>query len=386
MADAISFNPDENWDAVLTFLPDGWEEKAKELGALLRCRGFADAEALLRTLLIHLADGCSLRETAVRAKYGKVASISDVALLKRLKASGEWLRWLAEQTMTTWIEKQPSVIFGSNLNLRIIDGSCVQEPGSTGSTWRIHYSICLPSLRCDEVYVTSPKVGESFKQFTVHPGDLFLADRGFAKRAGIGHVVDGGGNVLVRLNLTNTPLLGVDSNPFSLLAHLRTLTGMEMGDWDVWVAHNNTLIPGRVCAIKKNKPDTEKARRKVLMNASDKGQLVRPETVESAAYIFVFTTLDRRFNPTTILEIYRGRWQIELTFKRLKSIIGIGHLKKTDLEAAKAWIHGKLLVAFLIEALIVAAERFFPWGYPICKTYPEVAMPLERNLINASSS
>ncbi len=69
MADAISFNPDENWDAVLTFLPDGWEEKAKELGALLRCRGFADAEALLRTLLIHLADGCSLRETAVRAKY-----------------------------------------------------------------------------------------------------------------------------------------------------------------------------------------------------------------------------------------------------------------------------------------------------------------------------
>ena len=122
------------------------------------------------------------------------------------------------------------------------------------------------------------------------------------------------------------------------------------------------------------------------MNASDKGQLVRPETVESAAYIFVFTTLDRRFNPTTILEIYRGRWQIELTFKRLKSIIGIGHLKKTDLEAAKAWIHGKLLVAFLIEALIVAAERFFPWGYPICKTYPEVAMPLERNLINASSS
>lgn len=386
MADAIFFNPDENWDAMLTFLPDGWEEKAKELGALLRCRGFADAEALLRTLLIHLADGCSLRETAVRAKYGKVASISDVALLKRLKASGEWLRWLAEQTMTTWIEKQPSVIFGSDLNLRIIDASCVQEPGRTGSTWRIHYSICLPSLRCDEVYVTSPKVGESFKQFTVHPGDLFLADRGFAKRAGIGHVVDGGGNVLVRLNLSNTPLLGVDGNPFSLLVHLRTLTGTEMGDWDVWVAHNNTLIPGRVCAIKKNKPDAEKARRKVLIHASDKGQLVRPETVEAAAYIFVFTTLDWRFNPTTILEIYRGRWQIELTFKRLKSIIGIGHLKKTDLEAAKAWIHGKLLVAFLIETLIVAAERFFPWGYPICKTYPEVAMPLERNFANASPS
>jgi hypothetical protein len=386
MADAVILRPEENWDTVLTFLPYGWEAKAKELGALLRCRGFADAEALLRTLLIHLTDGCSLRETAVRAKYGKVASISDVALLKRLKASGEWLRWLAEQAMTTWIEKQPSAIFGKDLNIRIVDSSCVQEPGRTGSTWRIHYSICLPSLRCNEVYVTSPKVGESFKQFKVHPGDLFLADRGFAKRPGIGHVVDGGGHILVRLNLTTTPLLGVDGNPFSLLAHLRTLNGTEIGDWNVRVEHRNTLIPGRVCAIKKNKTDTEKARHRVLIKASDKGHMVKPETVESAGYIFVFTTLDQRFNPKTILEMYRGRWQIELTFKRLKSIIGIGHLKKTDLEAAKAWIHGKLLVAFLIEAFIVAAERFFPWGFPICKADSEVAVPLARDLIDASSS
>jgi hypothetical protein len=386
MADATLFNTDENWGAVVAFLPDGWEEKARGLGALQRCRGFADAEALLRTLLIHLAEGCSLRETAVRARYGKVASISDVALLKRLKASGEWFRWMAAQIMTTWVEKQPSEIFASDLNLRIIDGSCVQEPGRTGSTWRIHYSVCLPSLHCDEVYVAGQKVGESFKLFTVHPGDLFLGDRGFAKSPSIGHVVDGRGNVLVRLTTTNTPLLTVDGTPFSLLDHLRTLTGTQVGDWDVRIANNKTLIPGRVCAIKKSKQDAEKARRKVLMNASDKGQLIRPETIESAEYIFVFTTLDKRFNPTTILEIYRGRWQIELIFKRLKSIIGIGHLKKTDLEAAKAWIHGKLLVAFIIEVLIVAAERFFPWGYPIYKTHPEIAMSLERNVVNASLS
>jgi hypothetical protein len=44
---------------------------------------------LLRTLLMPLADGCSLRETAVRARAGQLAAVSDVALLKRLKASGE---------------------------------------------------------------------------------------------------------------------------------------------------------------------------------------------------------------------------------------------------------------------------------------------------------
>ena len=69
----------EDWDVLLSFLPDGWEEKAKELGALRRCRKFADPGVLLRTLLIHLAEGCSLRETAAIAKASGLVSVSDVA-------------------------------------------------------------------------------------------------------------------------------------------------------------------------------------------------------------------------------------------------------------------------------------------------------------------
>ena len=60
---------------------------------------------------------------------------------------------------------------------------------------------------------------------------------------------------------------------------------------------------------------------------------------------------------------YRRRWQIELAFKRLKSLLQLGHLKKVDKEGAKAWLQGKLLVACLIETLILTAERFSPWGY-----------------------
>jgi hypothetical protein len=374
----------KNWPYLLTFLPGDWKQKAKELGALLRCRNFLDAESLLRTLLIHLADGCSLRETATRAKRGNIVSISDVALLKRLKASGEWLRWIAEQLMNRWIEKQPSSIFRKDINIRIIDGSTIQEPGSTGSTWKIHYSICLPSLHCDEVYVTPPTIGESFRRFRVNPGDLFLGDRGYAHCSGIAHVVKGGGDVLVRINLTNVPLVTGNGDPFPLLEHLRTVTGTKIGDWKVWVPYEKDLIPGRVCALKKNKTAAEKARRKALRENSRKGAKVKPETIEAASYTFVFTTLDTRVNPTTVLEMYRGRWQIELVFKRLKSIVGLGHLKKTDIEAAKAWIHGKLLVAFLVEALIVSGERFFPWGYPICEEVPEVPLYLERDIINAS--
>jgi hypothetical protein len=374
----------EDWQFLLTFLPTGWQEKARELGAVQRFRRFENPEALLRTLLIHLATGCSLRETAARAKQGHITQVSDVALLKRLKAAGDWLRWMAAGVMQTWLPKQPEAIFGEKLRIRIIDGSTIQEPGSTGSNWRLHYSILLPTLQCNEVHITSPKIGESFQRYLVQPGDLFLADRGYARREAIFYVLQGGGQVLVRANLVNLPFVVAPGVPFPLLEQLRTLTGTELGDWEVYVPHDDQLIPGRICALKKNKIATEKARRKAIEGSRKQGYRPRPETLEAAAYTFVFTTLKRdEFKPAKVLEMYRGRWQVELAFKRLKSLLGLGHLKKTDEEVAKAWLQGKLLVAFLIEALIASAERFFPWGYPLSpETQP---MSVEGNLVYGSS-
>ncbi|MDL2317451.1 hypothetical protein LJC59_10365, partial [Desulfovibrio sp. OttesenSCG-928-A18] len=58
-------------------------------------------------------------------------------------------------------------------------------------------------------------------------------------------------------------------------------------------------------------------------------------------------------------------WQIELVFKRLKSLLGVGHLRKQDEDSSRAWLQGKLFVAMLLETFIRAGEAFFPWGYPI---------------------
>jgi hypothetical protein len=65
-----------------------------ETGAVKRLRGFSSPEALLRTLLLHVGLGYSLRETVVRARLAGWADVSDVALLKRMRNSEEWLRFL----------------------------------------------------------------------------------------------------------------------------------------------------------------------------------------------------------------------------------------------------------------------------------------------------
>lgn len=356
----------EDWEVIERMLPEGWQAKAGELGALRRCRGFADAGTLLRVLLIHLVDGCSLRETAVRAREGGLVSVSDVALLKRLKHCQEWFRWMAEGLMQHWVVPLPQRLWGERRRVRVVDGSVINEPGATGSTWRLHYSASLPSLHCDEVQVTGTNIGESLRRFSVRPGDVLIGDRGLAHRKGVRHVVKAGGDVIVRINLTNLPLLNADNERLALLPWLRQLRIGEVGECFASMFDDQGQVAGRVCAVKKSRKATERARLRTERENSKKGHVVRADTVEAASYVFVFTTLNTQQCPAqAVLEMYRGRWQVELAFKRLKSILAMGHLKKTDPEGAKAWLQGKLLVAFLIEALIAAGEHFFPWGYPL---------------------
>jgi hypothetical protein len=91
----------ENWDVLERFLPEGWEEQARLSGAMRRARYIKSPESVLRILLLHLANGCSLAETAARAQASGLGVISSVGVFKRLRAAGPWLRWLSQQERGT---------------------------------------------------------------------------------------------------------------------------------------------------------------------------------------------------------------------------------------------------------------------------------------------
>lgn len=350
----------EDWEVIETVLPEGWQEAAKRAGALIRTRGFDSAATLLRVLLIHLVDGCSLRETAVRAEAGGLAKVSDVALLGRLRGSGEWFRWMVEQMSQRLSSASQDVLPGKRV--RLVDASVVCEPGATGSTWRLHYMIDLLTLGCEQVQVTLPEEGETLTRFAVRAGDVLMADRGLAHRRGIRHVVAHEGDVIVRMNLVSVPLEDAKGRAMQLLPRLRKLAIGQARAWPAVMRDEHGSIAVRVCALKKSAEQTRKSQQKVRQIASRKGHELQPDTLEAAGYVVVLTTLPD-VPPARILELYRHRWQIELAFKRLKSLLHLGHLKKTDPVGAKAWLQGKLFVATLIETLIAVGERFSPWGY-----------------------
>ena len=351
---------DEDWEVLSSLPPSDWREQAAAQGALKGLRKDKSPDALLRTLLMHLGCGHSLRETAARARQAGIADVSVVALFKRLRKSKEWLRALC-----VGMYRECGVELGASegLQVRAFDGSLVAEPGRTGSLWRVHYGLRLPALACDHFEVTKAKgegCGETLKRFPIGRGDHVVADRGYSTAGGLMHVEAAGGYATVRVNTRSLRFRTPGGRrPFDLLAAVSTIK--RAGTVRSWraraVGRDGKGVVGRVCAMKKSAEDARQAREKLRRRAVHKGRELQPETLEFAGYVIVFTTFPaERFPAAEVLRWYRVRWQVELTFKRFKSLAGLGHLPKRSDDSALAWLYGKLLVALMAEKLARHAE------------------------------
>jgi len=350
----------DDWQVIRQHLPQGWEAAARRLGALHRHRGIPDADILLRVLMVHLADGCSLNETALRARQAGWCPISSVAVFKRLQAAEQWLRWLAEQL---W-HGAPAAILDSGYRVRAIDATTVKEPGAAGAEWRAHFAINLADLQCDFFELTDVHGGETFRRIPVDRGDLLLGDRTYGTPPGVDHVVTRGGSVLVRVNHTSFPLYDARGRRIRLRTRLKALRLGEVGEWPASVHVRDRGIAGRLIAVKLGRQAARRARSRARRKAQRNQKRLSKAALFLAGYIFVWTTIPADLiDSARILEIYRARWQIELAFKRMRSIMGLGHLPKLSEASARAWIHGKLFIALLIERLLDVAEHFSPWGY-----------------------
>jgi hypothetical protein len=357
----------ESWGIVRSFLPADWRESARELGALRRAREVKDEEVLLQLLLMHTAGGLSLKQAAMRAGELGMAQVSAVALFKRLRAAEPWLRHLSAELVQE-ISTELVGMGKPRRRWRIMDATDVVEPGPTGSSWRIHYSLRLPELACDFIEVTDVHAGESLKRLPVQAQDIVLADRGYGYREGVASLLAADADVVVRINAQTFPLIYDDGREFKVLACLRRLHGHRCEEWKVGFEWGGKTYRGRLCAVRKSALNAERARRKARRKSitGQRDGLVLPQTLELAGYILVFTTLPLDdYTPKQILEIYRCRWQVELAFKRLKSLLSFGHVPKTDPESARSWLQGKILAALLIDKILRHGRFFSPWGFDL---------------------
>jgi len=229
----------------------------------------------------------------------------------------------------------------------------------------LHYSLDLFTLSCSEFVVTGIDNGEklaNFKQFK--KGDIVMGDRAYGTLPGIAWLRQQGADYALRIKPRGIALYNGRRQEIDLLERLRGLKEGKTADITGKCIINDTYEPIRICALRKDK-DSERAGLKRLKKENQRkqgGKAVTELQRESNKYILVATSLGKEeATAAQVLGLYRMRWQIELAFKRLKSLFGYSDLPAKNPQSVKAWFYGKLLLAALCETL-VNAGRFSPSG------------------------
>lgn len=351
---------ERDWELVKKQLPAGWEEAARETGAIKLERGaLADPEMLLRVLLGRAASDKPHRQVVEHAKQTGLADVSNVALHKRERICGDWLEWIADGLLGRCLAELPE----SPLKLRLVDATCASKPGSKGTDFRLHVCVDLPARRFSQAELTDAKGGESFKRFKVCPGDLFVGDRIYGTADGIEHVFLGGGYVDVRINGSSLPLFDSEDCRIDPLRLAHELQPGEMTDVDALVRpKSGQPIVGRLCILALPEKEARAAQQSLLRRRNGKCRR-KPglRAIESAKYVFLFVTAPRHMVSTAqAFLIYRLRWQVELAFKTMKTVLKYGQLPNRRPDTGRTWLLAKLICALVLERIAAAAAAIPP--------------------------
>jgi len=348
-----------NRDAIRRKLPSNLDELALETGALLRRREIKCAEQLLwMTLMYSGLVEPSLRQTSAIGGITGDFELNDTSVRYRLKNAPEFLTAVLN-----------SLLFGADRALRadgvsrricLQDATTVSFPGSDGTDFRLHTEY-VPGQGLAYVEITDRRGGESLERGEYRPGDIVIADQGLAYAKSIHHVCSTGAYCLIRCYLQNIKLQGEDGvrlKPERIL----DLADQGASSIPVLVPHEDAApIRARLVMAKLPAEAAARAREKLRKQASKKQKSISELAMRLAGYVVILTTVPAdELSDSEVLHTYRLRWQIELFFKRCKSLLGLDKLKAHG-AVARAWLLGKMIIATLVDRALAGIYR--EWAY-----------------------
>jgi hypothetical protein len=110
-------------------------------------------------------------------------------------------------------------------------------------------------------------------------------------------------------------------------------------------------------------------RQRLRRNAAKKARTPSATALRLAGYFCVLHTLPEVLaSNEAVLELYRIRWQIEMFFKRGKSLLPFDQLRAFDPNLVRTYGLAKLIEVALIQCRHEEAIAFSPWGVPRCRS------------------
>ena len=320
----------KNWDnKILPHLPQQMDEMAKRTGALHRKRGVCSCIDLLRMLFLYACSNFSFRILAAAACALGVSTISDTAWRKHFSKAAPFLRELLHSLLSAFLPATDSSAFGGVKNVLLVDASVIRQDGKQQNQQRIHLCYSLNENRMKQVKVSDQHTAESLAHFSMKKGDLAMADAGYGTAQNIIYAQEQGADVILRITPKNFCLYDAQGEKISLTALVKEAEEKHMEWIDVFgfCRYRGKTGSVRVIAHKLPNGQAAKARKRKTRKASKNQHQIQAETLLSAGWITVVTSLGAEYCGEEIMNLYRSCWQVELLFKRFKQNFSIQTIK-----------------------------------------------------------
>jgi IS4 transposase len=200
-----------------------------------------------------------------------------------------------------------------------------------------------------DLLITEASTAEALSCVAVRPGDVMVQDRGYARVRNFAHARANGADFITRIGWRSVKLFNLAEQSFDLLAALPA-SGAPVVEHQVRIGAASTGMPARLIIARKPPEATARQQARLHRKASRKGHKTDPRTLRTAGFMMLLTSLSaERVTANDVVRLYRMRWQIELAFKRLKSLGGFADLRATDPRLARTWLLAHLIAVVLIE-------------------------------------
>lgn len=353
----------EKWDKkFLPYLPEQWEELAKQTGILYRKRGIRSAADMLKRFFLYACSNISFRLLASAACALGISNISDTAWRKHFSKAVPFLREILHSMLSSLIPftADTSAVKGIK-NVRLVDASIIRQEGAQQEQQRIHLCYFLNRNRMEQGKVTDHHTAESLAHFSMTKGDLVMADAGYGTARNYIYAQEQQADVILRITPKSFCLYDADGGKISLLSLLKKAQdqGQKMVDVFGFCKYKNKTGFIRVIAWKLSEEQTEKARKRKKRKACKNQYQMTEETLFCAGYIVVMTSLGAEYSGEEIVSLYKSRWQVELLFKRFKQSFSITVAKAGSTSYAETLVLLQLILWILAEWQSFLAERFW---------------------------
>jgi hypothetical protein len=349
---------DGRWSSVLARISAvaDLEVSSRHYGALRRVRKIRSAEGLLRLALMYGPGHLSLRHAAVAAGDAGIAELSDKGVLGRLRNMGDWLAYLLQRLLAEkradWQAVEPG-----QLDLALVDGSVICGPASKGADWRLHARFD-PGRGCfGDLVLSEGRIAERVDRTQISPGQTMIQDRGYARVRNFAAILQAKSDFITRIGWRSVRLLNAAGGVVDVL----DIAPPDDAPHEHEVYIEGIAQPLRLIMQRVPPEKAGRAAKRVRRKAAKTGVRMDPRTSLAAGYLMLLTSLPAsRQPPERIISLYRNRWQVELGFKRLKTIGGLDKLPASDPALARTWLLAHLIAAVLTDEIANEIVGFPP--------------------------